>query len=182
MQGQMICKTCKDKCHSGHKVKYVGVKNGICDCFDKVTICKANDQVRTNYQVGPFQMTTQDKCSRSNDPLFRKVAFKQEAWRCTTCNHTQMICKTCKDTCHKGHITLNAGLANDFCHCFDAAGCKKKPVMRIRTKPWAERECLSLKLVMRETYSGKLLRLERLNYTATHIWLNEIRPIYYLII
>lgn len=107
--GKLICQACKDICHKNHSVKDCGVMKGYCSCgaheLDNGVKCKCSYYNKNEPGV----------CTLSKS----KYPNMQRCFQCVTCgmvnSNDQVICKSCADECHKGHVLLDRGVKRIIC-------------------------------------------------------------------
>lgn len=106
-----ICKSCAEKCHSGHKVIDFGIQKGCCSCGLK-KLPKNNCQFR-NFTIN------ENGCTVS--------LMKQRWFQCLNCadygRQSFGICKQCAEKCHAGHFLIDLGVGTFQCNCDENTNC-----------------------------------------------------------
>lgn len=94
-----ICEACKDTCHKGHDLEFIGTKSFTCQCQFKMRVCKL--AVCCSYK------------------LTGKRSIYQVTWKCNTesMRSGNFVCSFCLENCHKGHNAVFDGLDSGFCDC-----------------------------------------------------------------
>lgn len=140
------CEVCVKNCHKGHLVSAGINLLSFCDCgIEGHSHCQSKPTRPTQptqpiqptqptkpvlkYQIYPFQYGGMNRIdSTISDAIKDNVctytvtgeSFKRQYfYRCYTCDLTGSFgcCKTCIDTCHKGHNISAGFLTNAFCDC-----------------------------------------------------------------
>eukprot|EP01016_Furgasonia_blochmanni_P054551 TRINITY_DN9005_c0_g1_i5.p1 TRINITY_DN9005_c0_g1~~TRINITY_DN9005_c0_g1_i5.p1 ORF type:complete len:448 (-),score=65.43 TRINITY_DN9005_c0_g1_i5:208-1551(-) len=97
----MICSFCAHRCHSTHKLKYIGTKTYFCDCAYVTKRCLGLTGCTYNFTGEDYQ--------------------SQPRFQCKTCvfdkNHISAVCSFCVEVCHKDHDIHFVGFTTNFCDC-----------------------------------------------------------------
>ena len=113
-----ICKSCAEKCHSGHKIIDCGIQKNVCSCG----LNKLPDEIECKCFNNPHTIECTAKTQQTPN--------KQRWFQCITCGDygysSVGICEECIKRCHSGHFIIDLGLGTFRCKCFDNNNCQFK--------------------------------------------------------
>lgn len=113
-----ICKSCAEKCHSGHKIIDCGIQKNVCSCG----LNKLPDEIECKCFNNPHTI----ECTAKK----QQTPNKQRWFQCITCGDygysSVGICEECIKRCHSGHFIIDLGLGTFRCKCFDNNNCQFK--------------------------------------------------------
>ena len=94
-----VCESCKEVCHEGHDLEFVGVLDFICQCQFKMTVCQL--AVCCTFRFTGKTYINQVKLICGVDPM----------------GYNTLLCTYCANNCHPGHPMTRQRIGSAFCDC-----------------------------------------------------------------